>query len=96
MLRAAASIGMVQIHTRCTCPATGKGLLGDVVLPAGIADDHAIDLGLPQDPNDLLFDKTFLHLASMYKTNMKTNYPAGYKLADQVRGFRMPSCVRRT
>jgi hypothetical protein len=29
------------------------------VLPAEISDDHAIDLGLAQDPNNLLFGKRF-------------------------------------
>jgi len=50
------------------------------VLPAEIADDHAIELALTQDSNDLLFGKTFLDPASMYKNYKKTNYPAGYKI----------------
>ncbi|MGO4479849.1 hypothetical protein AB4Z32_26785, partial [Massilia sp. 2TAF26] len=45
-----------------------------------ISDDYTIGRGLAQDPNDLLFGKTFLHLASMYKNNMKTNFLIGYKI----------------
>jgi len=33
---------------------------------------------LAQNPNDLFLGKSFLHLASMCKNNMKTNQAAGY------------------
>ncbi len=42
-------------------------LLGYVVLAAEIADHHPIRIGLPQDPNHLLFGKSLIHSSLLVK-----------------------------
>ena len=59
----------------------------DVKPPAEIANNDAVGLTLAQNCNDLLFGNTFPHLTFMYKSNMKTNYHAGYKIP--IRSYRL-------
>jgi hypothetical protein len=50
------------------------------MLAAYITENHSIRFTFPQDPNNLLFTESLLHIRLHVKINMKTHSAVGYKI----------------